>query len=198
MKNDLNNATQVTDRIGITSSPARKYTPWTICLLIGSFVPIPHVRAITPVTCEERKAEVKSTRILGQKDKTGTLDFFPARVMTRLQQAEAHELNLHLKSDYRQAWITTSFAQKNVHEPFVAASYVIYGLHPDKVWPSVVADRKARLGAEYYDWYDSADILRPDIPQIPQTAGANDRSANGADLLTGTLGPVPTYRKAMQ
>jgi hypothetical protein len=117
--------------------------------------------------------------------------------MARLQQAEAHEVNLHFKSDYRQAWITASFAQKNVPVPFVAASYAIYGLHPDKVWPAIVADRKARLGTEYYDWYDSDDILRPDVPKIPPTACADTHAANGASLPTwdSMAGPVPNPDK---
>lgn len=92
------------------------------------------------------------------------------RVLSRLSEAEQREANLHLKQDYRQAWITASYAQR-MSDAFVQASYAIYGKHPDQIWPSIVADRKARLGAEYSDWYDAADMPRPDVPaKAPSSA----------------------------
>jgi hypothetical protein len=39
------------------------------------------------------------------------------------------------------------------------------GCHPDQVWPRRVAEREAKLGKEYPDWFDAAGNLRPDIPK---------------------------------
>jgi hypothetical protein len=71
------------------------------------------------------------------------------RILARLIQAEAHEVNPHLRDDYRQAFITLSLARDGSPIPFVEASYRVIGLHPDKVWPSILARRKALLGPEY-------------------------------------------------
>jgi len=49
--------------------------------------------------------------------------------------------------------------------PFVESSYRIYGKHPDKVWPHIVAIRRSKLGEEFANWYDAAGNLRPDIPK---------------------------------
>lgn len=92
------------------------------------------------------------------------------RVLARLSEAERKEVNPHLAQDIRQSWITVSYAQR-MSDAFVQASYAVYGRHPDQIWPSIVADRKARLGKEYSSWYDSADMSRPDVPaKAPSSA----------------------------
>ena len=42
-------------------------------------------------------------------------------------------------------------------------SYRIYGSHPDDVWPKILANRKAKLGKEFSEWYDAAGNGKPDI-----------------------------------
>ena len=86
------------------------------------------------------------------------------RILDRLWEAEISEEDIWFRQDYRQVFITVSLASKGNTEPFVAASYTLYSLHPDKVWPRILANRKARLGKEFADWYDQAGNWKPEIP----------------------------------
>src|SRR5262249_44486234 len=95
------------------------------------------------------------------------------RVMARLIQAEAHETNSHLRDDYRQAFICLSLAKRGNTEPFVVSSYQIYGLHPDKVWPAIMAKRAAKLGKEFGQWYSTDGQLLPDVG-VPKKPSAPD------------------------
>jgi hypothetical protein len=88
-----------------------------------------------------------------------------SRILDRLWEAERAEADIHLRSDYRQAWICVSLAVRGEAQPFVASSYRIYGTHPDDVWPKIMANRKARLGKEYSEWFDQACNLQPDLPR---------------------------------
>ena len=85
------------------------------------------------------------------------------RILDRLWEAEGAEPDIHLRSDDRQAFICVSLASRGERQPFIEASYRIYGIHPDKVWSQIMANRKARLGKEFRDWYDAAGILKPDV-----------------------------------
>lgn len=80
------------------------------------------------------------------------------RILARLESAERHEVYPHLQDDYRIAWITVLNAARGdclYCTPHVAATYAVLGLHPDKVWPAIVAYRKALLGS-----YWNADDAR--------------------------------------
>jgi hypothetical protein len=70
------------------------------------------------------------------------------RVLGRLIQSEAHEANPHFRDDYRQTFIALSLARDGNPIPFVEASYRMYGLHPDKVYPAIMARRQALLGRD--------------------------------------------------
>jgi hypothetical protein len=85
------------------------------------------------------------------------------RILDRLWEAESSEPDIHLRSDYRQAFICVSLASRGERQPFVESSYRIYGSHPDQVWPKIMANRKAKLGKEFADWYDQAGNRKPDI-----------------------------------
>ena len=87
------------------------------------------------------------------------------RVLARLIQSEAHEALPYFKDDYRQAFITVNLAAKGNTEPFVVASYTMYGIHPDKVWPQIIAKRKVLLGREYPDFFDASGMSKPDVPK---------------------------------
>lgn len=89
-------------------------------------------------------------------------DSVSERVLARLVQSQAHEVNPHLQADYRQSWITVYYASLGNPIPFVEASYRIHGCHPDKLWPQIVANRKAMLGPDYDKWFDADGNLRPD------------------------------------
>ena len=87
------------------------------------------------------------------------------RILERLQNAEVSESDIWFRGDYRQAYICVSLAQSGEPQPFIASSYQVYGTHPDQVWRKIMADRKAKLGKEFADWYDEAGNLKPDLPK---------------------------------
>ena len=75
------------------------------------------------------------------------------RILFRLEVAEARELNPHLQTDYRIAWLTVLLASRRIRAPDVEASYRVLGLHPAKVWEAIVWNRKARLGRFYEEFW---------------------------------------------
>ncbi len=84
-----------------------------------------------------------------------------ARILARLMEAELHEVNSHLRDDYRIARLTVTYAAEGacrLCSPQVAATYMVLGLHPDKVWPAIVARQKASLGAKYGRWFDQDGV----------------------------------------
>jgi hypothetical protein len=68
------------------------------------------------------------------------------RVLVRLETAEAKEPDPWMRDDIRIAWITTLYASQGNQQPHVDATYRVLGLHPDKVWPAILARREAILG----------------------------------------------------
>lgn len=76
-----------------------------------------------------------------------------ARILSKLERAEAAEPNPHYQTDYRIAWITVLRASHGIPEPHVSASYTVLGLHPEKVWSSLAARRHAQLGALYEEFF---------------------------------------------
>lgn len=83
------------------------------------------------------------------------LHCFVGRVLLRLEQAEKEESNPHLRDDIRIAWCMILFAARNEPTPHVRASLSVLGLHPDQVWPKILANRKAKLGNEFSRWYEA-------------------------------------------
>lgn len=68
------------------------------------------------------------------------------RILARLVQLEAHEPDVWLRDDIREAFIVVSLAAKGNPQPLIDASYICFGIHPDAVWPSIIARRQALLG----------------------------------------------------
>lgn len=68
------------------------------------------------------------------------------RVIDRLAEAEADEPDVHFRDDYQQALRTVVLAREGSPMPFVEASYALWGMHPAKVWPRILAQRQAMLG----------------------------------------------------
>lgn len=87
-----------------------------------------------------------------------------SRVLARLEQAEDREINPHFQDDYRIAWITVRRASRGALKAYIAATYAVLGLHPDKVWPAIVERRKALLGADYPRFYPERLNLPPKKP----------------------------------
>lgn len=68
------------------------------------------------------------------------------RIVARLVQAEACESDPHYRDDLRIARLTVAYAASGeavLCSPHVLASYMVLGLHPEKVWPAIEARRKA-------------------------------------------------------
>ena len=71
---------------------------------------------------------------------------FSARVLARLTASEAQEIDPWRRDDLRIARLTVAFAANGAAvlcSPFVLASYMVLGLHPEKVWPAILARREA-------------------------------------------------------
>lgn len=67
-------------------------------------------------------------------------------VLCYLEVAEKKEFDPWLRDDIRIAWITVLEASRGNSQPHIDATYRVLGIHPDKVWPAIVARRKAILG----------------------------------------------------
>ena len=76
------------------------------------------------------------------------------RILFQLEKAERNEVDPWLRDDYRIAWITVLLAGYGRLEPHVTATYRVLGLHPEKVWPAILARRRFLLGAEFESFYD--------------------------------------------
>jgi hypothetical protein len=68
------------------------------------------------------------------------------RILSRLSAAEALEVDPWFRDDLRIARLTVAYAARGeavLCAPDVLASYVVLGLHPEKVWPAIQARRTA-------------------------------------------------------
>lgn len=75
-----------------------------------------------------------------------SMDRHTFAVLEYLASAEAAEEDVWLRDDVRIAWITVLYASQGSPIPHIAATYQVLGLHPDKVYPAIVARRAALLG----------------------------------------------------
>lgn len=80
------------------------------------------------------------------------------RVLARLVEAESKEIDPWARDDIRIARLTVSLAQQGRPDPFITATYQALGIHPDKVWPAIVARRKAILGEAGYENFFGAKL----------------------------------------
>jgi len=87
------------------------------------------------------------------------------RILARLALAEARAVDVWIKDDLRQSFLTVYLAAEGNPIPFVEASYRCYGVHPEKLFQRITEMRKATLGPEYEPWFDAAGNLRPDAPK---------------------------------
>jgi len=67
-------------------------------------------------------------------------------ILAFLAQQEDLEPNAWFRDDIRIAWITTLWAALGYSHPHVDACYAVLGLHPDKVYPAILARRAGLLG----------------------------------------------------
>ena len=116
------------------------------------------------------------------------------RILNRLQKAELAEPSIWLRQDYRQAFICVSLARNGEAAPFVASSYRIYGTHPDLVWVKVQANRHARLGKEYGQWYSHDGMLLPDVG-VPKKPAFNEQAERA---INERLAAVLMFQKTLE
>jgi hypothetical protein len=95
------------------------------------------------------------------------------RILAGLEAAELHETNPHFQDDYRIAWITVLRAGRGQWIPHISATYAVLGLHPNRVWPAIVARRKKKCGRYYELFYPNdsiefvGDLVAPLPPKKP-------------------------------
>ncbi len=119
---------------------------------------------------------------------------FSDRVIDRLAEAEADEQDPHLRDDYQQALRVVVLAREGSPMPFIEASYALWGMHPAKVWPRILAQRQAMLGnVVNFQAFKFAREVRNQEAQrasaIRASEGANVRSqlfAMAAPVQSGT------------
>lgn len=72
---------------------------------------------------------------------------FSERVMARLAQAEAREVEAHLADDYRIAWLTVLHCAEGIAQPWEFAFWRYLGQHPKKLIPFFVerAEKHAQM-----------------------------------------------------
>lgn len=88
-----------------------------------------------------------------------------SRILSRLEVSEWRETDPWLRDDYRIAWITVLLAAYGRSHPDVTATYRVLGLHPEKVWPAIVARRRAQLGSLYEQFFaEDRGALPPKKP----------------------------------
>ena len=100
------------------------------------------------------------------------------RVLSRLEQAERSELNPHARYDYRIAWITVLYAARGNSQPHTDATYRVLGLHPEKVWPSIVARRRALLGAWYEEFHGLMLAPKKPVQSVPWSKSERRESSD--------------------
>lgn len=100
-----------------------------------------------------------------------SLPLFVRRILSRLSAAESQETNLWWRDDLRIARLTVAHAARGdavCCAPHVLASYEVLGLHPEKVWPAILARR------------DALGPLTPCVPKKPAQSEKLWCKQNGA------------------
>jgi hypothetical protein len=91
---------------------------------------------------------------------------FSDRVVVRLAEAEWKEIDAWYRDDYRIARVTVGFARSGSPIPHVEACYRVLGVHPDQVWPRIVARRQAFFGAEYETFFGKASSPKKPVRSV--------------------------------
>jgi hypothetical protein len=114
---------------------------------------------IQPFAVAVQGASPQESRMASHK----RLSRWSERVLTQLDQSKCNEPNPHLRDDIHIAYLTVLYAARedvSCCTPHMRATLDTLGLHPDKVWPAIVARRKAQCGSLYSAFYDENDLWR--------------------------------------
>jgi hypothetical protein len=153
-----------------------RFMLWCLCFFI---CPLPAALAVLTFQAEVLCATTSDTFVRTGLERHFAPQELADRVLIRLEQSEKHEPDPWLQDDVRQSWISLSTFSRGkfptFQDAFVAASYLMYGVHPDEVWPRIVARRRAMLGASYGDFFPDASA-----PKKPCASVGRDRMQRAA------------------
>jgi hypothetical protein len=90
-------------------------------------------------------------------------------ILDYLSWAKSQEEDPWLQDDLQIAWLTVLWASRGHAHPDVLATQLTLGLAPDKVWPEIVARRRAKLGPLYDQFYPEMASLPPKKPVARQS-----------------------------
>jgi hypothetical protein len=96
------------------------------------------------------------------------------RIIVRLAEAEAREPNPHYRDDLQIAKLTVKYASTGEAvrcTPHELASYMVLGVHPDKVWPKILERRRALGITEEF----AGGKLPPKKPPRPAVVGSQQK-----------------------
>jgi hypothetical protein len=91
---------------------------------------------------------------------------FSDRTLVRLVEAEEREPDAWFRDDYRIARVTVGLARKGRPIPHIEATYAVLGVHPDQVWPRIMARRHAILGADYEAFFGGASSPKKPVRSV--------------------------------
>lgn len=107
------------------------------------------------------------------------------RIIKYLLRAQSKEPDAHLRDDYHMARMIVAKAAQGEKHPFRDACLEYLGLMPDKVWPAIVARRKAQLGNCYALFYDENDLRRRGDLENFLSSGLPKKKPSGSVRKTG-------------
>jgi hypothetical protein len=145
----------------------------------------PLICTIQPFAVAVQGASPQESRMASHR----SLSRWSERVLARLEQSKRNEPNPHLRDDVHIAYLTVLYAAREDSiscGAHMLATINTLGLHPDKVWPAIIARRKAQCGALYAVLYDENDLWRGgDFDSLllpPKKAAERERCGNAADM----------------
>ena len=107
------------------------------------------------------------------------------RILLRLEASEKKEIDPWLRDDIRIAWITTHWSQHGIPSwslhgyatPYVAATWQVLHCHPEQVWPRLLEQREAKLGALHETIWGKASSPRKPVQSVKLDAAARKRNS---------------------
>jgi hypothetical protein len=114
-----------------------------VWLLVFAFFPLSGTACLTSFQREVLGCKNSSPGRAPEKEQAAVR---VESVLAYLERAEFKEIDPWVRDDLRIAWITVLLASRGEAIPHITASYRVLGLHPEKVWPAILARRAALLG----------------------------------------------------
>lgn len=121
------------------------------------------------------------------------------RILSRMAWQESREEDPQYRPDRRIAEILVALTMRGEPQADIKAWLAVLHCHPNRVWPNIVENRKLKLGREYYEFYDSNDMPRPDVKanlnqihdDFPTSAHPIEPAGAGASESLAPKSPAP-------